>query len=297
MRIMLQDLRYACRALASKPGLTAIIMVTLALGIGANTAVFSVINTVMLRPLAYDRPDDLAMVWETNQKMDNDRFLVSYPNFEDWKQQNDVFENIGVLCSSSFTLTGVDIPRRVRGAAVSSGFFAALRINAALGRTFRPEEDRPGAPRVVVLSDGFWRRHCGADPDLPGQRLALNGNEYEVIGVLPPDFDFPVQIGGAELWTPTGLLREIWFESRGGHGFRTIARLKPGVSLPQAQAEMDTIAARLEQQYPDSNAGSRIQLHWMARRCRLQRRSDHHVRRSLLYRRVRAAVLLPQRHQ
>ncbi len=254
MNAVLQDLRYAFRTLVRRPAFTAVIVVTLALGIGANTAIFSVINAVVLRPLSYDSSGELVMVWETNEERGSNQFFVSYPNFRDWKEQNEVFEDIGVLRPGSFTLTGVDVPLRVEGAAVSTGFFATLRLNAAIGRTFRAEEDRAGAPNVVVLSDGFWRRHLGADPDPVGRTLALDGADFTVVGVLPQGFDFPVRISGAELWTPTGL-RARWLEKRGGHTFRTVARLKAGVTLAQAQAEMDTIAGRLEQQYPDSNTG------------------------------------------
>ena len=251
---ILQNLRYALRTLARRPGFTAVIVVTLALGIGANTAIFSVINAVVLRPMPYDSADELVMVWETNEEEGRDQSLVSYPNFEDWKRQNDVFDGIGALQPRSFTLTGVDVPLRVRGAAVSSGFFAALRVNAAIGRTFHSQEDRAGAPNVVVLSDGFWRRNFGADPDLVGRTLTLDGTEFTVIGVLPRDFDFPVRIAGAELWTPTGLAK-MFLDSRGAHGFRTIARLKPEVTLQEAQVQMSTIAHRLEQQYPETNTG------------------------------------------
>ncbi|MGB2987850.1 MAG: ABC transporter permease [Phycisphaerae bacterium] len=254
MRDLLQDLRYTLRNLVNRPGFTAVVIVTLSLGIGANTAIFSVINAVVLRPLSYDHPGELVMVWETNEERGSDQSFVSYPDFEDWKAQNDVFEEIGAIRSSSFTLTGVDAPLRIRGAAVSTGFFSALRVNAAIGRTFRPEEDRAGAPNVVVVSDGFWRRHLAANPDLVGQTLMLDGIEFAVVGVLPQGFDFPVRISGAELWTPTGVA-ERWLDNRGGHTFRTIARLKPGITLRQAQADMDTIAARLEHQYPDSNTG------------------------------------------
>ncbi len=254
MRALVQDLRYAFRMLANRPGFTAVIVVTLALGIGANTAIFSVINAVVLRPLSYDSPSELVMVWETSEKASSNQFFVAYPNFRDWRELNNVFEDMGVLRSNSFTLTGVDVPQRVRGAAVSAGFFATLRVGAAIGRTFHPDEDRAGAPNVVVLSDGFWRRHFAANPDVVGQTLTLDGDEFAVIGVLPPDFDFLVRIAGAELWTPTGIAAK-WLENRGGHTFRVVARLKPGISNSQAQAEMDTIASRLQQQYPNSNTG------------------------------------------
>jgi putative ABC transport system permease protein len=254
MGILLQDVRYAFRTLMKRPALAAVIAVTLGLGIGANTAIFSVLNGVVLRPLSFDHPDDLVVVRETDRERGGRPISVSYPNFVDWRAQNHVFEDIGILRSKGFTLTGVDEPERIPGARVSAGFFSALKVKAALGRTLRADEDQPGSQRVVVVSDGLWHRRFGGDPGLVGRTLTLDGDPFTVIGILPPGFDFPVRVSGAEVWTQA-FLDTRFVESRGAHGYRVVARLRPNITLEQAQAEMDTIARRLERQYPDVNAG------------------------------------------
>ncbi len=179
---------------------------------------------------------------------------MALPNFEDWREQNTVFEQMAAFQRRDFTLTGVDEPERIRGASISADFFNLLGVEAALGRTFLSEEDRAGAPEVAVLSDGLWRRTFGADPGLIGRTVALDGTAYTVVGVLPPGFDFPLQLSGAQVWTPVSL-QVLFAGKRYAHGFMTLARLKPGIALEQAQAEMDAIARRLEAQYPESNEG------------------------------------------
>ncbi|UCC31737.1 MAG: ABC transporter permease [Phycisphaerales bacterium] len=259
MSVFLHDVRFAIRTLLKRPGFAAVIILTLALGIGANTAIFSVLNGVVLRPLQFEDPDELVMVWETSEETGLEREFVSYPNFTDWKEQNQVFDGVAVFRSTGVTLTGVDEPERIRGAQVSGDFFSLLRTEAAVGRTFRSEDHDVGTEAVVVLGDGLWRRRFGGDTDIIGQSLTLDGKVHTVIGVLPPDFRFPVALAEAELWTPLDL-EFMFIENRGAHWLRGVGRLRPDVTVAQAAAEMDTIAGRLERQYPDSNTGRRVNI-------------------------------------
>jgi predicted permease len=250
-----QDLRYGARMLRKQPGFTLIAVVTLALGIGANTAIFSVVNAVLLRPLPYPESDQLVSLAERSPQFN--RNFIAYPNLLDWRAQNHVFEQIAVFRSMNFTLTGNGEPERVIGGQVSAELFSALRVNAAVGRTFLPEEDKPGGNPVVVLSYGLWQRRFDADSSLIGKSVALNGRSCLVVGVMPAGFQFPNR---AELWAPLGqtLADPDWMH-RGNHqGIYGVARLKPGVTLAQARAEMETIAVRLEQQYPATNQGNRV---------------------------------------
>lgn len=255
MNSLVQDLRYALRTLAKRPGFTAVIVLTLALGIGANTAIFSVLNAVVLRPLPFPEPDRLVMIWESAEDNGMPQAPVAYAYSEDWRQQNDVFEGIAAINRSRFTLAGVDHPERILAARVSAEFFPLLGVEAAVGRTFSSEDDRVGAQETVVLSDGLWRRRFGGSPDVIGRSLTLNETEHVIIGVLPSGFDFPDMLSGAELWTPVKAERPVFVSSRGGHAFRTIARLKPGVTQEQARADMENVAARLAEAYPEFNAG------------------------------------------
>ena len=251
------DLRYAARLLARQPGFTLVAVLTLALGIGANTALFSVANTVLLQPLPFQEPGRLVMIWEARQK--TGRRAVAYPNFFDWRDQNKVFEEIAALRSDGASLATAEGADQVEGGRVSAGFFTALRVRPILGRTFTPADDQPNAAPVVILSYGFWQRRFGGDPAIVGKPLNLSGRSCTVVGVLPPDFRFPYELTDAELWTPVAPDSES-FNQRGSHFLYALGRLKPGVTLAQAQAEMDVIARRLEQQYPDQNKGSRVNL-------------------------------------
>jgi putative ABC transport system permease protein len=248
-----QDLRYGMRMLLKKPWVTLIAMVTLALGIGANSAIFSVVNAVLLRPLPFEESERLVYLNESSQQM---RMIsISYPNFSDWRAQNQVFEKLGVFNSNSYNLTGSGEAERIQAGQMSSDLFAALRVNAALGRIYTNDEDKPGGPPVVVLSHGLWQRRFGGDPNILNQTLVFNGRGYTVIGVMPPGFQFPRR---AEMWVPVGQLSDqpSWLQ-RGNHpGLNGVARLKPGVTIEQARADMDRVAANLEKQYPDSNRGN-----------------------------------------
>jgi predicted permease len=249
LRDLGQDLRYGLRMLVKNPGFTIVAVIALALGIGANSAIFSVVNTVLLRPLPYKNPDALVMIWEEASHLGFPRNTPSPANFIDWRTQNTVFEGMAAMAEKSFNLTGVGEPERLDGRRVSANLFSLLGVDAQLGRTLGPEEDKPGT-RVVVLSYGLWQRRFGSDPGIIGRPLTLSGESYTVVGVMPRSFQFPTRED--QLWVPIAFPAEE-ASQRGNHYLEVVGRIKPGVSLKQAQAEMDTIAARLAQQYPDYN--------------------------------------------
>ncbi len=250
----LQDLHYGARILRKSPGFAAVAVLTLALGIGANTAIFSVVYTVLLKALPYPQADRLVMVYENLPlpNYQNNRNTPSPGNFSDWSAQNTVFENMAAYSNRSFNVTGTGEPVRIEGELVSAAFFPTLRVNAALGRVFIPEEDRPGSSHVAVMSDGLWRSRFGADPRVLGKKIFLDDQAYEIVGVLPPGFHFPDP--DDQLWAPLGLTPEERI-SRRSHFLDVFARLKPGVTLAQAQTQMNLVARHLAELYPDSNAG------------------------------------------
>ncbi|MCA1568366.1 MAG: ABC transporter permease [Acidobacteria bacterium] len=245
-----QDLGYGLRMLLKNPGFTVVAVIALALGIGANSAIFSVVNTVLLRPLPYQDPDRLVMVWEDNTKAGYPRDTPAAANYIDWRDQNQVFEGMAAIADMSFNLTGTGEPERIDGRRVSANLFPLLGVEPHIGRAFLPEEDQPGANRVVVMSHGLWQRRFGSDVNIAGKSLTLNGESYTVVGVMPPSFQFPA--GEDELWVPLALTSQE-AANRGRHYLQVVARMKPGVTLEQAQTEMSAIAARLQQQYPDQN--------------------------------------------
>ena len=251
---LIQDLRYALRQLHKSPGFAAVAVVTLALGIGANTAIFSVVNGVLLRPLAFKDPHTLVRVWHVPPPKSfpgMTTFSVSAANYFDWENQNHVFARMAIYSYRGFALTEGDKPEQVAGCAATSGFFSTLGVQPILGRVFTPEEDQPGHSNVVVLSHRLWQEHFGANPAIVGQNINLDGQSYLVAGVMPATFQFP---DFAQMWTPMA-----WTDKeravRGEHHSVVIARLRPGVELKQAQAEMNTISSRLEQQYPADDKG------------------------------------------
>jgi predicted permease len=254
MRGLLQDVRYALRQLRKSRAFAVVAVVTLALGIGANTAIFSVVNGVLLRPLSFKDPDRLVRVWHVPPAKSfpgMPTFSVSAANYLDWERQNHVFEGMAIYSFHGFTLTGSDKPEQVDACAATSGFFSTLGVQPMLGRTFTPEEDQPGRSNVVVLSHRLWQEHFGSNPGIVGHDIKLDGHSYLVAGVMPASFQFP---DFAQMWTPMA-----WTDKekavRGEHHSVVIARLKPGVDLKQAQAEMNTISSRLEQQYPEDDKG------------------------------------------
>src|SRR5262245_9427671 len=192
MRTLLRDLRYGLRMQLGAPGFTLVAVITLSLGIGANAAIFSVINSVLLRPLPYPQPEQLVWIWGTNPSADIKQEAASLPDFVDWKQQGQSFRAMGGFTNFSPILTGDGDPERLTGAVVTDGFFATLGVSPQLGRSFTPDEDRPGAQRVVVLSHGLWQRRFGGDPQISGRKITLNGNPYLIVGVMPPDFKHPL---------------------------------------------------------------------------------------------------------
>jgi putative ABC transport system permease protein len=244
------DVRFGVRMLFKSPTFTIVAVIALALGIGANSAIFSVVNTVLLRPLPYKDPDRLVMVWEDDTKHGYPRDTPAAANYMDWKNQNQVFEGMAAVADLSFSLTGVGEPEQIEGQRVSTNLFPLLGVEPQLGRTFTPEEDQTGANHVVVMSYGLWQRRFGSDVSVIGKPLTLNGASYIVVGVMPPSFQFPNPENN--LWVPLGFTAKE-AANRGSHYLEVLARLKPGVTQQQAQAEMNTIASRLAQQYPDQN--------------------------------------------
>src|SRR5262245_28714378 len=249
---MFQDLRYGARMLLKNPGYTLVAILTLALGIGANTAIFSVVNAVMLRPLPYSEPERLVQVWETKPRANRWADWVSYPDFQDWRERNTVFDEIGACRTLTFNLTGGDSPESLPGAYVSASLFTVLGVKPILGRTFLDEEDRPGANRVAVISHGLWRRRFGADPGLIGKTIQVDGESHVVVGIMPPDFKFhwlKAQRGfESDIWLPQGPPSEL--QDRFSHNFRVVARLKRNVTIEQAQANMDVIARGVSEREP-----------------------------------------------
>ncbi|HEV8337432.1 MAG TPA: ABC transporter permease [Candidatus Polarisedimenticolia bacterium] len=248
---MIQDLRHALRVLGKSPGFALMIVLTLALGIGANTALFSILNGVLLRPLPYPHPDRLVMIWDDWSKRGGpEREWTNPATFYDWRDQGKSFESMAALNEWTPTLTGEGEPERLTGAVVTRGMLATLGVAPALGRDFLPAEDVPDAARAVLLSHGLWQRRFGGSPGILGAGLTLNGIPCTVIGVMPAGFRFPV-VPGAELWSPMQAART----GRGNAVIRIVGRLKPGVTLERAQSEMSVVARRLADQYPDTNTG------------------------------------------
>lgn len=250
MNSVWHDLRYAARNLSKSAGFTAVAVLTLAIGIGANTAIFSVVNAVLLRPLPFPEPDRLVRVYENDEAV---RGTASPPNFVDWQRDNSVFESMGAYVQTAVALTGVGEAKRVAGSAVTGDFFSVLRTTPMLGRAISPAETVEGQERVVVLSHGVWQRFFGADPGILERTVQLEGREYTVIGVMPPGFEYP---SGAHLWVPLPFSEEDLATQRGAHYLDVIARLAPGVTVEQASTQMAAIARRLELRYPDTNTGS-----------------------------------------
>jgi len=247
MRTLWQDLRYGARMLMKQPGFTLIAVLTLALGIGINTAVFSVADAVLFRPLPFAEPHRLAEVWQQIPGSQSAQPGLRWEAFEQWRQQSEVFERIEAYSPGSFTLTGGKEPETIAAPAVSPGLFALLGVNPQLGRLLQPEEAQPGNGRVALISDGFWRRYFGGNSDALGKTLTLNDQPYTVVGVMPPKFKFPY--GRFELWVPLALtpLNEMKRPNR----FTAVARLRADVSLTAAQSRLDLVSAGLSAANPD----------------------------------------------
>jgi predicted permease len=244
-----QDVRYALRTLRKSPGFATVAVLTLALGIGANTAIFSVVHGVLIAPLPYAQPDRLVMVWENNPHFP--RVWVSYPNFHDWQQGARSFERIAAFRESGSDLTAPGAPEHLQRKEISAGFFSALGTPPALGREFLPEENRSDAPPVAVISNRLWKDKFAGDPHVVGKSISLDGTDFSVVGVAPPDFRIE---SGTDVYTPLGRVDPITLDNRGSHdGIFAFARLAPGVSVAQSQSEMNAIQAALDRAYPEAN--------------------------------------------
>ena len=257
LETILQDIRYSVRLLGKNPSFAVVAVLTIALGVGANTAIFSVVNAVLLRPLPYKDSERLVRLSERSQQ--GPGMSISYPNFKDWHAENTVFEELAATRFDNFNLTGLDEAERLQGRNVSWNFFDVLGVRPTLGRSFRPEEDRAGGSRVCIISYGLWQRRFGADPRLIGRPVTLNSESYTVVGVLPQGYRYGTP---TDVFTPIGLREaDELFSVRDNHpGIYAIARLKPGVSLAQAEAEMKGIAVRLAAAYPKENGGHSVAL-------------------------------------
>src|SRR5262245_41102030 len=257
MQTLWQDLRQGARSLVKQPTFTIVAVVTLALGVGANTAIFSVVHAVLLQSLPYRDADRLVSVWERSRRGGNAQNVINMGNFFDWKEQNRVFEDMAAFFDLTANLTSGGDPEEIPSQIATTSLFKVLGVNPILGRAFNPDEGRQGQPGVVVISFGLWQRRFGGDQQIIGRKLILSGNEVTVIGVMPADFNWHVKAGSmtrkmAELWSPWQVGEGA--RQRRGRFASAVARLKPGVTPEQAQAEMNAIGGRLEQQYNDFNA-------------------------------------------
>ncbi|HEX5736626.1 MAG TPA: ABC transporter permease [Blastocatellia bacterium] len=251
MESLIQDVRYSIRALIAKPGFAAVAVITLALGIGANTAIFSVVNSVLIRQMPYDEADRIMSIGPVFQDKGQGPGYNSYPNFADWRDQNRTFERMAAYRSRGVVLTGGGEAERVAGARVSSDFFPTLRVQPLLGRTFTADEEKPASPNTVVLSYELWQRRMGGDPRILEQVVTLDGRSYAVIGVLPEGFEFPL-LGKTDVWASVSLDGQS-LQERGAQMYGVIGRLKPNVAREEAQTEISTIVGRLAAQYPEQN--------------------------------------------
>jgi putative ABC transport system permease protein len=252
MSNFLQDIRYGLRMMWKRPLFTLVAVVAIALGVGANTTIFSVVDVLLLRPFAFERPEEVYMVWERSLQSGFERGSVSVPNYLDMDADTRTLDHLSAFYSSSFNLSDADTAERLEGTLMTPELFDVVGARPALGRAFRPEEAEEGRNSVVVISDGLWRRRFGADPSIIDREIRLNGRPHTVVGVMPPKFAFPPT--GGDVWKPAAFTAEQR-AARGNHYMRVVGRLRPGATAEQAQAEMSTIAARLAAEYPENNTG------------------------------------------
>ena len=278
MGSFLQDLQYGLRGLRRAPGFALVAVLTLALGIGANSAIFSVLNAALLHPLPFPEPERLVNVGESLPERGLHGNGTSYRVFQDWQEQSQAFEAIAAYQFDTVTLTGHGEAQAVPAATVSWGMFAALKVTPIAGRAFSRNDDEPGAAPVVLVSERLWRQQFAGDPGVLGRSLMLNGRAFTVVGILPARFQFPYSTPAPQIWIPVQHLSwmPVMARGRGGHYLRTIARLKPGVALPQAQADMQALQARLQHDYPDDIAK------WQVELTPLEESLSRNVRRPLL---------------
>ena len=265
MDTIAQDLKYGARGLLQRPAFSIVVIMTLALGIGANTAIFSVVDAVLVKPQPYPQPERLVVLWESNERLSLPFMNVAPPNFADWRARSRAFESMGVWREQSYTLLGRGTAEQVHGAAMSHDLFGVLGARPAMGRLLTAGEDRPGAAKVALISHGMWQRWFGGRPDVVGQSLQMDGETREVVGVMPAGFSFPPPIAFEgvpapkinEIWTPLAL--DLPAGQRGAHFLLALGRLAPGVDIVQAEGELTEIAGKLAAEYPSSNEG------WSAR--------------------------------
>ncbi|MFC1540241.1 ABC transporter permease, partial [Gemmatimonadota bacterium] len=257
-----QDIRFGLRNLRKQPLFSTVAVSTLAIGIGATATIFSLINGVLLKPLPYEDSQELVIMWERLASYPD--ASVSYPNYLDWAERNTTFEAMGVYNFGGLNLTGEGDPVELSIARISATIFGVLRADPLMGRVFVEEEDQVGGERVVVTTWGFWQRQLGADPDVIGRSLTLNDLPYTIVGVMPSGFVFPPTTDVIDLYVPVAQFAEDWISQRGNHpGMYVVGRMKPGIALEQAQVEMERVALQLEEEYPDSNTGSRVNMNLM----------------------------------
>jgi predicted permease len=257
--MIMQDIKHALRSLRRQPSFTAVVVLTLAIGIGGTTAIFGAVNAVLLRPLPFANPEQLVRIYKTSFTQPNQiGGTVSPPDLVDYRRDNTSFTDVGAYSESAYPLTGDGPPEQVPGAQVTGGFFPVMATAPALGRTLTDDDDRPGARDVVVLSHVLWARRFGSDPGIVGRQVQVNGLSREVIGVMPPDFQFPLQ---SELWFPFKFAARDLETQRGAHYINVIARLKPNISLEAARQDMRRVAARLAAEYPRTNRDTTASVH------------------------------------
>ncbi|HEY7284647.1 MAG TPA: ABC transporter permease, partial [Vicinamibacterales bacterium] len=263
---MLQDIRYAFRSLRRYPAFSLVAVATLAVGIGAGTAVFSFVRAVLLRPLPYSRPDELVRIFETNPLRNWTRNIVAPANWADWRARNQVFTDIAAYeqfrqvgsGANEVFLTGFGEPQGLKSIGVTGNFFSVLGASPLLGRTFTDDETYEGKARVVVLSYGLWQSAFGGDPGTLGRTITLSGRTYDVVGIMPQDFFFPGR--DVQLWMPVGYTADMISRTRRPHFLGAVARLKPRVAIERAKQDMDRIAKQLEAEYPDTNTQMGVRL-------------------------------------
>lgn len=250
----MNDLRQSLRSLRSSPGFTVVVLATLALGIGINTAIFSLVNGVLLRPLPYDEPDRVMTVWEANPQLDIPQDRVAAGTYRDWLERAESFESLAAYSIETFVMGGIGEPIQVSGAAISPSVFGVVGVQPAQGRAFREDEAIPGNDQVVILSNGFWNQRFGGDMEVLGTSIVLDGQPFTVVGIMPPRFEFPPDADAVQFWTPLGIDSRL-FNVRAMRVYNVVGRLEPGVSVEQARSEMDAISLGVAEENPESNRG------------------------------------------
>jgi len=255
-----QDLRYGVRMLVKSPGFSLVALITLALGIGANTALFSIVNAVLLKPLPYPHPEQLVTLHMSKPNFETG--AISYPNFKDWQAQNHTFSAMALSRGNAVSLFGMGEAEYLRAQLITSDFFPILGVKPVLGRNFEKGEDEPDGPPLVQISEGFWKRKFGATPDILGTSLNLSGTSYTVVGVIPADFELElINFRPTDIYLPLGQWHNGALKMRGAPlGLHGIGRLKPGVTLEQARADMDAVSQNLASAYPELNRGNKANL-------------------------------------